>query len=118
VLNEISKSKKSHVFDIQISNYQSDGMKYLVMSSATKDPFKNHQYRSISIGLLINKQLQRKLNFLSDSEIITKNVGVTCERCAIQDCEVRQGSPIVLEQKVKNKKIEAIVADLNSQFSV
>ena len=38
-LKDISKGKKEHVFDVQISNYPEDNMQYLVISSATKDPF-------------------------------------------------------------------------------
>ena len=117
MLEDISKSKKEHVFDMQISNYQDDGTKYLVLSSATKDPFKENQYRSISVGLLINKQLQRKLKFLADPKIITQNVGVTCQRCTIKDCKVRQAPALVLERKAKNKKIETIVEELKTRFN-
>lgn len=116
VLKDISKSKKTHEFDLQISNYENDGAKYLVLSSATKDPFKENHYRSISIGLLINKQLQRKLNFLEDPKIEIKNVGVTCERCAIKDCKLRKSPAIVLDKKAKNKKTELIVEELNVKF--
>ncbi len=118
VLNDISKSKKEHEFNIQISDYQNDGQKYLVLSSATKDPFKDNQYRSISIGLLINKQLQRKLKFLGNPKILTKPVGVTCERCAIPDCKVRQAPSRILDRDTKNKKIELIVEELNTTFNV
>ena len=116
VLKDISKSKKEHQFDIQISNYVGDDTKYLVLSSATKDPFRDHQYRSISIGLLINKQLERKLKFLDDKTIKTQEVGVTCERCAIKDCKERQAPAIILDKVAKNKKIEIIVEELNTKF--
>jgi hypothetical protein len=116
VLKDISNNKKEHEFDIQISNYEEDGAKYLVLSSATKDPFKENHYRSISVGLLINKQLQRKLHFLADSKIITQNVGVTCERCVIKDCQVRQAPALILEKEAKNRKIELIVEELNAMF--
>lgn len=117
VLEDISLSEKEHEFDIQISNYKNEGVKYLVLSSATKDPFKEGQYRSISVGLLINKQLQRKIAFLKDPTIPVRNVGVTCERCSIEDCEVRQAPPIALNKAAKNKKIETIVAELNEKFN-
>ncbi|WP_053976742.1 helix-turn-helix domain-containing protein [Mangrovimonas xylaniphaga] len=117
VLEDISKSHKDHEFDIQISNYVSDDMKYLVLSSATRDPFRDNQYRSITIGLLINKQLERKLNFLNDDRIKTQEVGVTCERCSIMDCKVRQVPALALEKAYKNKKIENIVETLNDKFS-
>ncbi len=116
VLKDISKSKKTHEFDVQISNYDSDNTKYLVLSSATKDPFKDNQYRSISVGLLINKQLERKIKFLKDKNITVKNVGVTCERCAIKDCSIRQAPAVVLEKAAKNKKTEKIVEALNTKF--
>ncbi len=116
MLKDIRKSKNEHEFDIQISNYEDDGMKYLVFSSATKDPFKQDYYRSITIGLLLNKQLERKVKFLDDPKIKTQNVGVTCERCAIKDCKVRKAPAIALEKKDKNIKIEKIVEDLNQRF--
>ncbi|WP_299890476.1 helix-turn-helix domain-containing protein [uncultured Lacinutrix sp.] len=117
VLNDISKSKKEHEFDIQISNYQQDGMRYLILSSATKDPFKENHYRSISVGLLINKQLKRKINFIEDANIKTETVGVTCERCTIKDCKVRQAPAVTLDKAEKNKKIEMIVEELNDKFA-
>jgi len=116
VLKDISKRKKEHEFDIQISNYDSDNTKYLVLSSATKDPFKDNQYRSISVGLLINKQLERKMKFLQDDAVKMQDVGVTCERCAIKNCKVRQAPAIVLEKGARNKKIETIVEELTSKF--
>jgi transcriptional regulator with XRE-family HTH domain len=117
VLEDISKSKRTHEFEIQISDYENDNTKYLLLSSATKDPFKDHHYRSISIGLLINKQLERKLKFLDDKTIKTQVVGVTCERCAIKDCKVRQTPAWILEKVVKNEQIEGIVEDLNTKFN-
>ena len=116
VLQGISKGKEEHLFDMQISNFPKDNMKYLVLSSATKDPFKENHYRSISIGLLINKQLKRKLNFIADPKIKIREVGVTCERCAIKDCAVRQVPAIALDKAAKNKKTEIIVEELNNKF--
>ncbi|MEP2669675.1 MAG: helix-turn-helix domain-containing protein [Cyclobacteriaceae bacterium] len=117
VLKDISKSKNDHEFDVQISNYAGEDTKYLVLSSATKDPIKDNYYRSISIGLLIDKQLQRKLNFLDDPKIKNYNVGVTCERCIVKGCKERQAPAIVLDKAAKNKKIASIVEELNTQFS-
>ncbi|WP_343486579.1 XRE family transcriptional regulator [Allomuricauda sp. d1] len=117
VLEEISKKKQSHIFDIQISNYIEDNMSYLVFSSATKDPFKTDTYRSISIGLLINKQLRKKIAFLDDPKIKTQQVGVTCERCSIMDCSQRVAPPIILERQQKNDSIAAVVAEINEKFS-
>lgn len=116
VLKDISKTNKNHVFDMQISHYPDDGINYLVFSSATKDPFKENHYRSISVGLLINKQLQRKLNFAIDTKIGSQKVGVTCERCAIKNCKARQAPATIFDKLARNKKIENIVKELNTKF--
>ncbi|MFD2541663.1 helix-turn-helix domain-containing protein [Lacinutrix gracilariae] len=117
VLKEISSNNKEHVFDMQISNYPSDNMKYLLLTSATKDPFRENHYRSISIGLLINKQLLKKLQFAENKKIISKDVAVTCERCAIKNCKERKAPPVFLDKIEKNNKIENVVAELNKRFS-
>lgn len=116
VLEDISKSGNSHEFGIQISNYHSHDNKYLILTSATKDPFRENQYRIISIGLLINKQLELKVEFLNDKNIIRKDVGITCECCAILDCKVRKATAIVLEKREKNRKIESISEELTTKF--
>jgi predicted transcriptional regulator/transcriptional regulator with XRE-family HTH domain len=115
VLQDISWNGKDHEFDLQISTY-ADGKRYLVLSSATKDPFRHNQYRSITLGLLINRHLERRLKFLKDEAIKSVGVGVTCERCAIKDCMVRQKSPLFLESEAKNKKIDQIVQELGERF--
>jgi len=117
VLKDICKTKAPHTFDVQISNYPDDNQSYLVFSSATKDPFKDNYYRSISIGLLINRQLKRKLAFLEDPSIRSQEVGVTCERCAIKDCKVRQTTAVFVEKNIRNKTIETVVDNLMEKFS-
>tara|TARA_R110002167_G_scaffold176104_2_gene375416 strand:+ start:2009 stop:3481 length:1473 start_codon:yes stop_codon:yes gene_type:complete len=116
VLELIAISKQDHVFDLQISQYPDD-VSYLVFSSATKDPFKDNQYRSISIGLLMDKPLKRKIAFLEDPKIKRQMVGITCERCAITNCKERKVPPRILEKTKKNKVIEDVVSELTVQFS-
>lgn len=117
VLKDIIQSDSQHVFDIQISNYPDSNQSYLVFSSATKDPFKTNQYRSVTVGLLINQQLKRKIAFLDDKKIKHFDVGVTCERCAIKDCNERMVPAKILEKEQKNLKIETVVNDIFKQFS-
>ncbi|WP_299796772.1 helix-turn-helix transcriptional regulator [uncultured Maribacter sp.] len=116
VLNDIKMSQQDHEFDCQVSEYEGEDNSYIVFSSATKDPFKDDQYRSISIGLLMNKQLARKIKFLDDPKFKSQKVGVTCERCAIKNCKERQNTAIVLDRIDKNKKVESIVEELQTKF--
>lgn len=115
VLDRIGASNLAHEFDVQVSAYE-DGGKYLVFTSATQDPFKTGYYRSISVGLLINAELKRKLAFLNDPKIGTEKVGVTCERCPITVCELRQAPAKVLDSVAKNKAMAMRVAELMREY--
>ncbi|MDF0717093.1 helix-turn-helix domain-containing protein [Muricauda sp. 334s03] len=117
VLQDIAKSSKEHLMDVQISHYPSDGLSYLIFSSATVDPFKKDMYRSVSLGLLINNELKKKVRFLDDPALKTYNVGVTCERCDIPDCPVRQSSPTVLLRQQQDLKTDTVVDELQKKFS-
>ncbi|RIV72086.1 helix-turn-helix domain-containing protein [Flagellimonas aequoris] len=117
VLQEIAKTEEEHHMDIQISHYPSDGLSYLIFSSATVDPFKKDEYRSVSLGLLINAELRKKVVFLDDPAIKTYEVGVTCERCSIANCDVRQAQPTILKRQERNVKTEKVVQELQKKFS-
>ncbi|NQZ45849.1 MAG: helix-turn-helix domain-containing protein [Flavobacteriaceae bacterium] len=117
VLREIVAQDSEHHMDVQVSHYPADGLSYLIFASATKDPFKEGVYRSVGIGLRINDTLRKKVNFLDDPKIKTYEVGVTCERCAIRDCEVRQAPARILTEAQKDADTAAVVSDLQQKFS-
>lgn len=118
VLKAISENNTKHEFGFQISYYPEEQKSYLIMASATADPFKANRYRSISVGIELNSQLERKVNFLKDKSLKTIDVGVTCERCSIQDCKLRRAQPIVLQTKEKEDKTAAVVAEITKKYSV
>ncbi|WP_179353646.1 helix-turn-helix domain-containing protein [Winogradskyella vidalii] len=117
VLKDISNSNNAHEFDIQVSHYPNEEKTYLVLSSATPDPFIADNYRSISLGIQINNQFKRKVAFAQSKSISSNEVGVTCERCAIQNCEVRQVKPTAILSKLKDEKIAAVVNELQEKLS-
>ena len=103
--------------DVQISHYPDDGLSYLIFASATRDPFKTDEYRSVSIGLQINNELRKKVKFINDTSIKSFEVGVTCERCSIANCEVRQAQPKFLLREGKNRKTADVVTALQKKYS-
>ncbi|WP_299336238.1 helix-turn-helix domain-containing protein [uncultured Psychroserpens sp.] len=117
VIKMISDNTSQHEFDIQISNYPDQEKQYLVLSSATADPFKSNRFRSVSIGIEINNLTKRKIAFTGNSKLKTVDVGVTCERCNIVDCELRQAQPNVIEAQLKDDKISEVVEHLQRKFS-
>jgi len=117
VLKAISVSGSEHEFGIQISSYPVEDKQYLVLASATPDPFKADRYRSIAIGIELNTQLKRKVNFLNHKSLKTSEVGVTCERCPITDCSERQTAPIILEKQQKELDTATIVKEIQEKYS-
>ena len=116
--NELKTSPKNPIkTDLQISFYPENDLSYLVISSATSDPFKENYNRSISIGLLISTQLKNKLQFLKDDTIVTRQVGVTCERCPISDCKERVSEATELIKAARHAEIEKAVMEIMQKFS-
>lgn len=115
VFNDLRKGD-AETFGIQISEYPKHQESYLVLSSATKDPFNEGQFRSISIGLPINQNLRKKVLFL-DSDIVQKEqVGVTCERCDIAQCKERKTEPLFLQQEELENKTIHLVETLKKKY--
>ena len=109
--------KKKHVFDIQISDYPDSNSQYLVFSSATANPFKKNINGSVSIGILISPHLKKHIKFLDDPTINIKQVGVTCETCAIKNCKERSAEPSELEKEERHLEIENVVNTIIENFS-
>jgi predicted transcriptional regulator/DNA-binding XRE family transcriptional regulator len=108
---------KSHYFGAQISRYDNSNNEYLVFSSATEDPFKKDCLRSISVGILISPAMKKKFKFVANETIRKELVGVTCETCAVPNCEVRASPPIHLEQKKRNEHTDLIVQQYMAKYS-
>ncbi len=104
-------------FGIQISEYPNHNESYLVISSATKDPFKENEFRSISIGLPVNKTLLKKVAFTNSKIVEREKVGVTCERCQIQNCEQRQSEPHFINKEEIEKRTINFVQLLKEKYA-
>ncbi|AUC86542.1 DNA-binding protein [Polaribacter sp. ALD11] len=111
-----NSSKKRPTFGAQISSYVNQKNEYLVLSSATTDPFKKDINRSVSIGLLLSPHLKKKLNFFNENTFTKKLVGVTCETCAIKNCKERVAAPLRLEKKEKYKEIANTVEKIINSY--
>ncbi|MCS3531504.1 helix-turn-helix domain-containing protein [Chryseobacterium sp. JUb7] len=102
--------------DAQISHYKDQGVSYLVISTSQRNPFSDGSNRSYCLGILLNSQTIKKINFIKSPTLKTINVGVTCESCSIADCEVRQASPIRLEKEYFNVSMKNAVEKIKKDF--
>jgi XRE family transcriptional regulator, fatty acid utilization regulator len=60
---------------------------------------------SVTLGIHIDELALSSISFLNDPRILHKNVGITCERCKIQDCKERLVPPIYIQRKISKQKI-------------
>ena len=112
-----NSSKTRSTFGIQISSYVNQKNEYLVLSSATTDPFKKDINRSVSIGMLLSPHLKKKLNFFEENTFTKKLVGVTCETCPVKNCNERVAKPIKLERQEKHQEIADTVDNIINSYS-
>ncbi len=112
VKNIANLKENEKVSSAQISHYIDSGLSYLVISTSQKNPFSDGTNRSYCLGILLNTNSLKKIKFAKSEDIITENVGITCETCSIKDCEVRQAPPIRIDKETFNdgmkKQIERI----------
>ena len=106
VKNLMNLKENETVTDAQISHYKDSGLTYLVLSTSQKNPFSDGTNRSYCLGILLNSNSLKKINFAKSDRIKTVNVGVTCEFCSIPNCEVRQAPPLRLEKEIFNENMK------------
>ncbi|MFY9244121.1 MAG: helix-turn-helix domain-containing protein [Polaribacter sp.] len=117
-IQDLEKTDKSRpTFGIQISSYVNQKNEYLVLSSATQDPFKKDISRSVSIGMLLSPHLKSKINFLNEDTFPKKLVGVTCETCAVENCKERAANATSLQKKNKYNDIAKTVDNIIKSYS-
>jgi hypothetical protein len=61
--------------------------------------------------------MKKKFKFIDNKSIKKQIVGVTCETCAVKNCEVRASAPIQLELKTRNENTDLIVQEYVAKFS-
>ncbi|UAM99668.1 helix-turn-helix domain-containing protein [Polaribacter litorisediminis] len=112
-----NSSKERATFGIQISSYENQKNEYLVLSSATPDPFKKDINRSVTVGMLLSPHLKKKLKFLNENTFQKNIVGVTCETCGVKNCAERIAAPIRLEKENEHKEIAETVDNIINSYN-
>lgn len=112
ILQELAKEVKMGTYTqslcrVQRSKYFGSNKEYLIISFAKPMVFGSQKHNSVSIGLLINDQLKKKVKFWNDPQIPIRMVGETCERCIASDCNERVEKPLFItqQQKIENLKL-------------
>lgn len=116
VKNLINLQENETLTAAQISHYKDSGLTYLVISTSQKNPFSDGTNRSYCLGILLNSNSLKKINFAKSDQIRTVNVGVTCEFCSIPNCEVRQAPPLRLEKELLNENMKKAIQMIKKEM--
>lgn len=95
---------------VQLSKYPNDDT-YLILAASNEDPFRKGESRSVCIGIEINDSQKKKVPIIQNLPE-AKNVGITCERCPISDCQERKSPATVLDKQMKLEQLESRVNEL------
>ncbi len=100
------RKEEKFIVGVQRSQYMGTDDEYLCLTiarSAYPAPDRNV---SVTLGLLINKNLDKQIRFLDDPAIPFRMVNKTCERCPLSDCLERAAAPKIVEKRDSYRQIQ------------
>ena len=106
------KPQKAIVADAQISKYWQSDKEYLCISLAKYSRSNKKRGVSVTLGILINPHVKSLFNFLSDPNLKSREVHITCERCGVADCSERVASPVVIQAETDKKVLREVLTTL------
>jgi hypothetical protein len=71
---------------------------------------------SVTLGLLVNKDLRKKVVFLNDLSIKIREVNSTCERCPAENCKDRVAESFVINNINAKEKVKGALSNLESSL--
>ena len=110
---ETQNPKPDYIVGIQKSRYFQTNDEYLCFTVARQSS--NGRNASLTIGILIDAEAKKRISFLNDSTIPSREVSTTCERCAITNCAERAMPPLVIQRRESRQRLnEALGKILNT----
>jgi XRE family transcriptional regulator, fatty acid utilization regulator len=95
--------EKDYIIGIQKSRYFQTEDEYLCFTVAR--PLSNNRNASLTIGVLIDDAAKKRIRFLDDPNIPSREVSTTCERCAVANCAERVSEPLALQRRENRLKV-------------
>lgn len=120
VIERIKENNQDGILtDAQYSVYPNEGdSKYWVVSTATKDPFKENHYRSVTLGISMQNS-SKKIQFINKEDGLQElEVAVTCENCAIENCKDRVAEPLRFQKGLRHQFMSKAIDILQSKYKL
>ncbi|MEL7834175.1 helix-turn-helix domain-containing protein [Fodinibius sp. Rm-B-1B1-1] len=114
---DMHEASNQPLIDIQRSQFYGTENEYLCISFARPLALNEEANSCITLGLLDNNTLKKGVNFASDTDIKTRIVNESCERCPIPDCQERAAEPMISKKDQQQKKREKALQYFLEQHS-
>lgn len=90
------------------------GEEYLCITMVSPGSPTAEQNVSLTIGMLVNEELRKKVLFWEDPAIEIRAVNVTCERCPLSNCAERAAAPAVVEARERRRRIQQLLREIEA----
>ncbi|MCS6884635.1 MAG: ImmA/IrrE family metallo-endopeptidase [Acidobacteriota bacterium] len=101
---EVGKKGRYIFAGAQLSKFVDSEKQFLCLSIASSSPLRQGTLSSVAIGLYQDESLERQVKFLADKTIPRIQVGTSCERCPLRDCQERAAEATVLLNLEQRRK--------------
>ncbi|MEM1204896.1 MAG: helix-turn-helix domain-containing protein [Acidobacteriota bacterium] len=93
------------------STFLADGEEYLIFTFTRPLSLAKGVHSSVSLGFAVD-DVRGKVAFLDDPTLTHRTVGITCERCPLQDCSARAAPPLIHDGDERQRRREAALTEL------
>jgi len=119
LLHDLNRMQKDGVFvntivRAQRSRFYGTEDEYLCLTLSRPGYPSPNRNVSVTLGLLINDDVRKQINWIDDPSIQHIEVNKTCERCPILDCRERAEKPIIVQKQERYRAIKERLKLLNS----
>ncbi len=97
---------------IQRATFANTGEEYLCVALAQTGQPAQGTNVSVMLGILLDDNARQRIAFIDDPAIPRITVNVTCERCAIQDCSLRDAPPTAIIRRDERKRTQEALRKL------
>ncbi len=99
----------------QRSHFLNDDAEFFVIAVARPLALQPDSNATVMLGFRMDRAFKRAVRFWNDEAVPPVNVNLTCERCALADCQVRAAVPTVLRAKERQAELEAALQALREE---
>lgn len=112
---QTATGQTSTLANAQRSRFNATGAEYFSISLAHPHTIEPHLNSCVTLGFLVDAALQKSVNFWNDPALPVTEVGDTCERCALADCESRAVPPTIRDREERRARQLAALEKLGPQ---